>query len=140
MGVIQPRDPPKAGNEVAGKDRIQVDGADPIHLLGQQVKKKAKMIFQVEQFTTPVPHFKPVLPERPLGQWQRTTRQPAYEGHGIARSRQRSADPYHPLVIVQIIGHRTKDPLFHPANMCKPPDITHLQGYYQQFYRIFAID
>jgi hypothetical protein len=44
------------------------------------------------------------------------------------------------LVIVQIIGHCTKDPLFHPANMYKLPDFTHLQRHNQQFYRIFALD
>jgi hypothetical protein len=140
MGIVQPGDPPQPGNKITGEDRIQVYSADAIHFLCQQVKKEAEMIFQVEQFTLPGPHFKPVLPERPLCQRQGTPYLPPYQGHGIASGSQRGADPYHPLVIVQIVGHCTKDPLFHPANMCYWPDITHLQGYNQQFYRIFALD
>jgi hypothetical protein len=81
-----------------------------------------------------------VLPERLFCQRQRIPGCPAYKGDGKARSSQRGADPYHPLVIVQIVGHRAKDPLFHPANMLKLTHITHLQGYNQQFYRIFALD
>ena len=53
---------------------------------------------------------------------------------------QGSTDPDHPLVIVQIVGYRTKDPLFHRAKLNKTPHITQLRVDNQHFYRIFALD
>jgi hypothetical protein len=97
------------------------------------------MVFQVEKLTPPGPHFQPVLVVWLLDQRQGTPVVSPHQGHRKTCTGQGSTDPDHPLVIVQIIGHCTKDLLFHPANMLKLPDITHLQTHNQHFYRIFAL-
>jgi hypothetical protein len=138
MGIVKAGNPPQPRDEITGKDRIEVDGANSIHFLAYQVKKEPEMVFQVEKLTAPGQHSQPVLPVWLLDQRQGTPVLPPDQGHRKTCAGQGSTDPDHPLVIVQIIGHRTKDPLFHPANMLKLPDITHLQAKNQHFYRIFA--
>lgn len=98
------------------------------------------MIFEVKKLSPPGPHFQPVLPVRPQGQREGAPVLSSYQGHRKTSAGQGSTDPDHPLVIVQIIGDRTKDPLFHRANLDNLPHITHLQAHNPHFYRIFAFD
>jgi len=65
---------------------------------------------------------------------------PPDKGHGKTGSGQGSTDPDHSLVIVQVIGHREKDPLFHGAKVPIPPDIIHLGSGNPVFYGIFGLD
>jgi hypothetical protein len=125
VGIVKAGDPPQQRNEITGKDRIKVDGANNIHFLANQVKKEPGMVFQVKKLTPPGPHFQPVLPVRPLDQRQGTAILSPHQGNPKTRAGQRSTDPDHPLVKVQIVGHRTKDPFFHRANLNKTLHITH---------------
>jgi hypothetical protein len=140
MRVIDPGDPPEPRDQVAGEDRIEVDGADPIHFPKKQEKKEPDLIFGIKQLPALRPHGQPVLPVRPVGQRERAPGSPPNQGHRKTRVGQGSTDPNHPLIEVQIIGHRTKDPLFHRANMDNLPHITQLRVDNRHFYCIFAPD
>ena len=140
MGVVYPRDPSNPRDEIARQDRVEVDGADEIHLPAKQVQEETEMIFCVKKFSPAGPHFQPVLPVRPVGKRQGSPVFSPDQGHQKTCVGQGGTDPDHPLVKVQIIGHCTKDPLFHPANMAKPPHIPQLPAHYRHFYRIFGPD
>ena len=98
------------------------------------------MVFDVKEFSPAGPHFQPVLPIGPVVQRQGSPVLSPHQGHRKTCVGQGGTDPDHPLVIVQIIGHGAKDPLFHPANMNKAPHITQLGAFNRHFYRIFAVD
>jgi hypothetical protein len=77
------------------------------------------MIFQVKKLPPPGPHFQPVLPVRAVVQRQGTLVFSPHQGYQKTCFCQGGTDPDHPLIIVQIVGHRAKDPLFHCVKVSK---------------------
>jgi hypothetical protein len=85
--------------------------------LKKQEKEEAEIIFKVEKLTFPEDHFQAVLPKWPGNQSEGGPGKTADQGDLIAGGGQGSADPYHTLIIVKIIGDRTKDLFLHRANI-----------------------
>ena len=98
------------------------------------------MVFQVEEFPATEPHFQTTLPERPVCQWQGTPDGSPDKRYGKTGACQRSADPDHSLVIIQIIRYCKKEPPLHGAKLPIPRDITHLRPRNPNFYGIFGPD
>jgi hypothetical protein len=113
MGIVYPGDAPERRNHITGQDRIQVDGADTIHLPEQQVKKETEIVFQVKKLSPLKEQAQPALTIDLLVNGDRIGGLAPYKGDGITCSGEGIADPYHTLIIAKVIGHRTKDPFSH---------------------------
>jgi hypothetical protein len=95
-----------------------------------------------------------VLPKRPGYQWEGGPGKAADQGDIITGSGKGSTDPYHTLIIVEIIGDRTKDLFLHrdkyllrPSSVglrivfsAKRANINQLGGYNGLFCAIFAVN
>jgi len=117
VGVVYPGNPLEPGNEITGQDRVKIDCTEQVHFLKKQEKEEAKVIFKVEELTFLKDHPEAVLPKRPGSKWEGGSGQTADQGDIIAGGGKGGADPYHTLIIVEIIGDRTKDLFLHRANI-----------------------
>lgn len=109
MCIIDPGNFFQPGNPEAGEYRIQVDGTEAIHFFKQQEEEKPDIIFGIKQFALIEPATDPVLPEWLFLQRQGLFSLPANQAYRIPRSRHRTADPVHTLIISQVIGDGKAD-------------------------------
>jgi hypothetical protein len=117
MGIVYPGDAPERRNDITRQDRVQVDGANTIHLPEQQVKKETEIVFQVKKLSPLKEQAQPALMIDFPVNGDRIGGLTPYKGDRITRTGEGMADPYHTLIIAQIIGHRTKDPFSHPIDL-----------------------
>jgi len=88
--------------------------------------KQPEIVFQIEQFAFTEQYLQTELPEGPFNQRKGIFGNPANQGHVITGAGQGSANPYHTLIIIEIIGHGTKDLFWH-----KGANISYLWEYKQ---------
>ena len=112
----------------AGENGIEIDGADGIHFLKQQVKEQPDIIFGIEPSGPVEPATDPFLPELHRGQRERGRKLSPYQGNGIAVLCQACADPLHSLVIAEVIGDGKINSLQNMANKQKEKGFANMQN------------
>ena len=93
------------GNVITGKDRIQVDGTDPIHLFKKQEKEKPQIVFCIKKFSLFKKTTKPFLLKWKMLKWLRSFPFSANQGYLESFAGQCITDAYHTLVVRKIIGN-----------------------------------
>jgi len=142
MGIVYTGDPPEPGYGIAGKDGIQVDGAEGVHFAEKQEKKEPEIVFGIKSHSSPEPGFQPALAERLLRQGRGIVCPAADQGHVITSPGQRTADPDHPLVEDQVVRHRKKKSLFHAGRIGprKGAKISQIRQYNRDISSIFGLN
>lgn len=125
VGIVYPGYVFDDGNEEAGDNGVEVDGANKADSFKQKVKKQADIEFSVKNETFVEETFQPELLIRHDSQWNRAGKLPADDGNSIARAAEGRADTDHPLVVIQIIGNR-KNEFFRPVHSL--PECDNING------------
>jgi hypothetical protein len=133
VSVIDPGDAAEPGDEIDRQDGVEIDGAKAIHRLKKQEKEEAEMVFKVPSFAAAKPCLEPALAKRVVGEGRGAGVSPADKGNVKTGSCQGSADPDHPLVEDEIVGHGEK-------KTHKPANIRELRGYTHYNYPIFGLN
>ena len=93
------------GNVITGKDRIQVDGTDPIHLFKKQEKEKPQIVFCIKKLSLFKKAIESFLLKWHLAEWYWSAHFPSYKCYNKPRFGQWCTDTYHTLVVRKIIGN-----------------------------------
>jgi len=115
--IIDTGYPSEAGYRIAGEDSIQVDGADGVHLLPKEEEEEAEVVLEIEELSFGKKQPKAALTKGAANQGKGGLLPAADQGDLVSGGGKRCADPYHTLVIIEVIGHRTKDPFWHRAKI-----------------------
>jgi hypothetical protein len=110
VGVINAGNAPEAGNKVHRQEGIEIDSADAVYFLDQQVEKKAELVFYIKAFAAAEPGVEAMLAEGLGGEGGGVAMAAADEGDVEAGPGQGGADTDHPLVEDKIIRNGEKEP------------------------------
>jgi hypothetical protein len=81
--------------------------------LPQQEEEEAEVILEVERLAFGKEQPETTLAKGAVDEGKRGLLPAADQGDVIPGGGKGCADPYHTLVIIEVIGHRTKDPFWH---------------------------
>ena len=99
--------------KVAGKNSIQVDGANTISGIKKKIKEQPRVKLQIHHLTCRKKAAQSFLLIRLVPQWSRTADFTTDKRNMVTRIAQRRTDTMHPLIVVQIVGNGKNNSGFH---------------------------
>ena len=99
--------------KVAGKNSIQVDGANTISGIKKKIKEEPRVKLHIHHLTCGKKAAQSFLVIRLAPQWSGTADFTTDKRNMVTRIAQRRTDTMHPLIVVQIIGNSKNNAGFH---------------------------